>query len=506
VKAFLMHAGQDFDLQRELPANTDALVADLELDTLFGAMALGDAFLRDVAQRAVLLSLDDPAAVLYRQQILQDCLEHPETIREIYALAIEALGAPRTGYFSPLLRSPGSILANSVRILELLVGVLRRLHHLAEQCAGEFRSPGFTQLFATITSELGDDYLGEVESHLQALRFRRGVLIGAELGSDAKGINYVLRRLTNGGPGWLAWLASVGRSPGYSFQIADRDEAGAQALGELRDRGLNLAANAVAQSNDHILSFFGLLRAELGFYIAALNLHAQLSQKGAPICFPVPSAPGQAKLSAKGLIDPCLALKLEGTVVGNDLDADGKTLVMVTGANQGGKSTFLRGVGVAQLTMQCGMFVTAELFSADIRDGLFTHFKREEDASLESGKFDEELSRMSEIVEQLTPNGALLCNESFAATNEREGSEIARQIIHALEESGIKVLFVTHMFELAGGLYAQGRGSDHFLRAERGADGQRTFRLLEGEPLATSYGEDAYARVFGETLDAAVSI
>ena len=111
---------------------------------------------------------------------------------------------------------------------------------------------------------------------------------------------------------------------------------------------------------------------------------------------------------------------------------------------------------------------------------------------------------MSDIVDQLTPNATLLCNESFAATNEQEGSEIARQIIRALQESGIKVLFVTHMFDLAGGLYAQSRATDYFLRAERGADGERTFRLLEGEPLATSYGEDAYARVFGEMLDTAV--
>ena len=68
---------------------------------------------------------------------------------------------------------------------------------------------------------------------------------------------------------------------------------------------------------------------------------------------------------------------------------------MITGANQGGKSTFLRSVGVAQLMMQTGMFVAAQAFSADVRDHVFTHFKREEDAAMESGKLDEELARMS---------------------------------------------------------------------------------------------------------------
>ncbi|EGD50050.1 DNA mismatch repair protein MutS domain protein [Thermoanaerobacter ethanolicus JW 200] len=63
---------------------------------------------------------------------------------------------------------------------------------------------------------------------------------------------------------------------------------------------------------------------------------------------------------------------------------------------------------------------------------------------MKSGKLDEELSRMSDIVDNIKPNSMVLFNESFAATNEREGSEIARQIITALIEKRIKVFFVTH--------------------------------------------------------------
>ncbi len=70
-------------------------------------------------------------------------------------------------------------------------------------------------------------------------------------------------------------------------------------------------------------------------------------------------------------------------------------LVMITGANQGGKSTFLRSIGLAQLMMQCGMFVPAESLSSNVCDGIFINFKREEDATMKCGKLDEELSRMS---------------------------------------------------------------------------------------------------------------
>jgi DNA mismatch repair ATPase MutS len=107
---------------------------------------------------------------------------------------------------------------------------------------------------------------------------------------------------------------------------------------------------------------------------------------------------------------------------------------------------------------------------------------------MEMGKLDEELDRMSVIAGQITPGCLLLCNESFASTNEREGSEIARQVIRALTEAGIRIIFVTHLYDLAERCYAQHDPATLFLRAERQPDGRRTFRLPPGEPLPTSYG------------------
>jgi DNA mismatch repair ATPase MutS len=293
-----------------------------------------------------------------------------------------------------------------------------------------------------------------------------------------------------------------GRRASYSFTIPARDEHGMTSLAELRDRGINLVANALAQSTDHILSFFTMLRAELGFYVGCLNLHEQLVEKGEPTCFPVPVAAEAVAFAARGLYDACLTFHLGSRVVGNDVDGDGKRLAMVTGANQGGKSTFLRSAGLAQLMMQAGMFVPADSFTASVCGGVFTHFKREEDASMTRGKLDEELSRMSEIADTITPGCLLLCNESFAATNEREGSEIARQVIRAMIETRVKVVFVTHLFDLADSIYRQRLETALFLRAERKADGTRTFRLLPGGPLPTSYGEDSYRRIFGVPSEA----
>lgn len=115
---------------------------------------------------------------------------------------------------------------------------------------------------------------------------------------------------------------------------------------------------------------------------------------------------------------------------------------------------------------------------------------------MERGKLDEELDRMSTITDGIAPGGLLLCNESFASTNEREGSQIAREIIRALNEAQVRVVFVTHMYDLAESIHVSGDGRVLFLRAPREHDGSRTHRLSEAAPLPTSYGEDLYRETF----------
>jgi len=478
------------------PTGNDAVLAqDLELRTLWNAMAAGDEFLFEMAKRAVLSSLTDPDAIIYRQHVLADCLEHPEVIRQLYQLAVEALENERTVGGAWFNAGPDQILGRSVRVLKLHADVLRRLRQLGDQQVASFRSEGFTRFFGMLTEELADDYLKAVEQHLGELEFKRGVFESAELGQGLKGRSYVVR--TPREQHWTERLPFGNRPQSYSFTIPPRDENGFRALEKIRGRGINLVANSVAQSADHVKSFFSMLRLELAFYLGCLNLHDTLAGKGEPVCFPEPLPADQPALTAEGIYDVCLTLHLGNRAVGNEVLADGKSLVMITGANQGGKSTLLRSLGLAHLMMQAGMFAGARSFRAGVCNGVFTHYKREEDATMESGKLDEELSRMSAIAGQITRHSILLCNESFASTNEREGSEIARQVIRAMLRKQIRVFFVTHMYDLARSLHDRQPGDALFLRAERKPDGRRTFRLTEGEPLPTSYGEDSYRRVFG---------
>ena len=377
----------------------------------------------------------------------------------------------------------------------MFMDMLRKLRAMAEARAAEFQSRGFTALFAMLRQESDDTYFARVQLHLKELKFSGGILVGAELGRGNEGTNYVLRLERDKRPPWLKRILGKG-PPSHTFHIADRDEAGARALSELRDRGIHVVAKRdrpIHRPRPQLLRH-AANRAGILCRLPESSRQAR-SFGGADVLSPAAALQARQHRATE-IYDVGLALNMGRRLVGNALEADGKSLVIITGANQGGKSSFLRGVGLAQLMMQCGMFVGAESFGAEVCTGLFTHYKREEDPTMRSGKLDEELRRMSEIADTIASGSWVLFNESFASTNEREGSEIASEVVSAMIERGIRVLFVTHLYEFAHAFFVKNRPDSLFLRAERLADGTRTFKLGRGEPQESSHGQDLYHEVF----------
>lgn len=503
MKTFLMHPNRDFDATPPSKQAPIHFAQDLELEVLLNAAAAGDRYVHDVMAAACAGAWEnDIATIRYRQDILKDCLANPAIVRQFYAIAIEPFGRERSWDFSLYGRDASSMVGSGVRTLQSCLEVLRRLRDTCSANAGGFTSQGFRQFFDTLDRDLDDAYLEATDADLNNLTFRKGVLLSARVGDGGKGVGTMLRKPQPRDLSWVQAILTTG-AQSYTLQLHPRDDAGAQAFAELRNRGLSLICDAVYQSAEHVLNFLKALRAELAFYIGCLNLREQLARIGEAVAFPAGSDV-QSGFTCRNLRDVCLALTIGRGVVGNDVDANGKPLVIITGANRGGKSTFLRSVGLAQLMLQCGMFVTAEAFTSSLHTGLFTHYKREEDRTMRSGKFDEELVRMSGIADHIRRRGLVLFNESFAATHEREGSEIARQIVSALLDNEVTVFFVSHMYEFARSFLGDDRVA--FLRAEREEDGARSFRLRAAKPLPKSFGADLYDRIFAPSDEAAVAL
>lgn len=496
MKAHLMFRDADFAPTRSLPSNADQLIHDLDLETLFSAMAEGDELILKVSKIAVLDGLVIPEDILYRQDILADCRGNEEVVREIYGLAVQAVKDRQKLFWFASRGSPARMMSQSPQIIALFMEYLRRLRAIVDANSSNFTSAGWTTLFQVLKRDLSDEYFQQIGEHLRQLKFRDGTLFSARLSFGNTGRNYVLRDPRNTRQ-TIREKLGVGGRKSYSFDIPPRDEAGAKALEDLVNRGVNTAANSLAQAADHLANFFIMLRTELAFYIGCLNLIKRLALIEEPVCVPQPREWSPSRLNFSGLYDICLALRNDRRVVGNDANADGRNLIVVTGANSGGKSTFLRSVGIAMLMMRSGMLVAANSFESSACEALFSHFIREEDTSMKSGKLDEELSRMSVIADELTARSFVLFNESFSATNEREGSEIGRQVIEALLDSDIRAVTVTHLYDLANYFFTSSPQTTLFLKAEREGESGPTYRLFPGEPLPTSFAEDIYQRIGG---------
>lgn len=500
MKTYLLYPGRDFDWSREPIWNEETLIQDLDLDVLYQAMAQEDGFFYNVAKKVVPVSMTDVDEITYRQAVFADCIKNEAVVRTIYALAVEALALEKKSFYWVFSSSASGILHSARDLIAEFVVILRKIRVISDEQVGDFASAGFFRFFSMVSDELNDEYFGTMEQCLRELKLGSGVLMSAKPGTANKGEEYILRKPNERDPNFWHRLFAK-RAPSRAFRIADRDENGARALSELEARGLNHVANALAQSADHIKSFFSMLQAELAFYLGGLNLRQQLIERGMPICFPTARALGHRAHKYEDLYDVGLALKMRRAPIANTADGSGRDLIVVTGANQGGKSTYLRSVGVAQMMLQAGMFVGAGNLEANIVSSILTHYKREEDVSLRGGKFDEELRRMSTIVDHMKKDALFLSNESFSSTNEREGSNIGRQIVDVLLEKKIKVVLVTHLYTLARGLFEELSFPALYLRAERHDDGTRTFKLVEGEPLQTSFGQDLYRQIFGRDLE-----
>lgn len=106
-----------------------------------------------MAKKAVLSSLTDQDTILYRQNIMKDCINNPTIIRVLYDIAVEAIEGKKKTYFGIFTRYPG-VLRDAIEVLQILIGMLKKLRNIADEQADKFGSEGFVSatVFSLITN------------------------------------------------------------------------------------------------------------------------------------------------------------------------------------------------------------------------------------------------------------------------------------------------------------------------------------------------------------------
>jgi DNA mismatch repair ATPase MutS len=276
-------------------------------------------------------------------------------------------------------------------------------------------------------------------------------------------------------------------------------------------------ADRLGQYSDLHGQLFKDLRQALIFYLGAVRFIRQFQKLGLPMCRPQIAPEEERRCVVKDSYNVHLFLRHSGTddgegsaIVRNDIlmgPGPGGHILILTGPNHGGKTTFLQGVGVLHILAQAGCYVPGTQALISPLDHLFTHFPVEEKPESDAGRFGEEAMRLAKIFEQLTRHSLVLLNESLSSTSFGESLYLAQDIVRILRRIGTRAIYSTHLHELANKvdeLNASVPGDSRIISVvsspvetpgqANGNELNRTYKVEARPPLGQSYAREIAAR------------
>ena len=530
-------------------------IRDLGLDDTIRGIACGVKQEHRESIKQILLQLcNDPAVIGYRQDVVNDLLCHPRLVAGLQELlsSIQQLSA-----YS--LSSKDMLALYQVTWwlgeLETYVECIQMAGNLFRQVGGELGSAGLRRVRDAVASIERDEAFRNLARELPAFLSRmRGVLsitIGVNLDPDLRPVEATLISVNDQRFSEAPLLKLLlGQTDEYETVMplhsvpvipSPTNPLGSQRMNPLmlplfRDlsRVMEQVSQPIAQALEKYVHlnrrFLTRLAPELAFYLGAVALFSRIKASGLPLCKPE-LAPREERVCqvengynlnlALHLLDREGRTDLSRIVVKNNVAlGDEGRIIILTGPNQGGKTTYMQGIGLMQMLAQVGLYVPGSRARISPVDNICTHYPTEEDLSKGTGRFGDEAQRLSEIFDRVTPHSLVLLNESLSGTYAGESLYLATDLVRILRRIGARAIFVTHFHELAAqvdALNAESPGDslivsmvssriDPETTAQRTAPGgtSRTYLVVKSQPMGRSYARELAAR-YGISLEQLVN-
>ena len=233
----------------------------------------------------------------------------------------------------------------------------------------------------------------------------------------------------------------------------------------------------------------------LYFYAGMAQYFAQLKERGFDICRPTLLANNERRMIVKNARNPLL-IGTDGDrrrVIPNDISySPDKNMFVITGPNNGGKTTYVTTIGLIQLMSQKGLFVPAESAEVSFVDCIYTHFVSADDITKGEGRYRNELRRIKDILEVATPYSLVILDEPCGGTSYEEGCRQSLVLLDGFHQLGATTYFTTHMHPVATEIETNRFPAAKNLSVESRYDGKKlvyTYKVKEGAS-GKSYGEE----------------
>ena len=527
------------------PALDPQCVRDLELESTLAALTDGRP--RQSAIRKVFLNLSpDPVVIAYRQDVLDDLWHNPEFTNQLEAILPDLSTLELSHISVDRRRSPLQEVAWRLGELEYLVNCVSGLNTLFAGVGGHIRAAGWYSLRDHMAQVVRDpvyqQLTRELPNLLRTIRANVSVTIGVNLDDQFRPVAATLLSVNTQRFTSSTFLDRLLGHSGDDFKglgplhtVPDLP----QGHGPSRNRGRNRDVNPfmdplfsdlaqvldsvcqpIAQALRHYdtlhSGFLSALRDDLAFYLAAVRLMERLRNRGLAVCRPEIAPMTERVCELQEAYNLNLALHQMGQaeaaagIVSNDvhLGDDGR-IGILTGPNQGGKTTYTQMVGLCQILAQTGIWVPATRARISPVDNIYTHFPVEEQVAKGTGRFGDEAQRLSVIFSHGTRHSLVLLNESLASTNSGESLYIAQDIVRVLRRLGARAIFATHLHELAADLDALNASTpgDSLIislvasrRDPSEESPHRSYKIAPGPPLGRSYAREIAAQ-YGISYD-----
>ncbi|MEF3306290.1 MutS-related protein [Paenibacillus sp. GYB003] len=517
---------------------TEQNIFDLGIDQIAQEICSNPHFL-DETKQMLLHFCSDPAVIQYRLDIIEDFVINPALTSYFDDIipVIHKLDSYNDGKFvagADLFRK----MAWHLQTLNVYVECLYKLNSIMKKFRYNIKSKGLRMLDDLIETTLKSAQFQSLAAELPLLNGKlqnmSSVTIGINLDSELRPVEAVFLSVESNPIKKRSILSKflglnsneegyMGISQFHSIAKKDTPTPFENALfddlhGIFKGAFLPILAT-IRQYTSINTRLITSLERELCFYIGMAKYIEKLEALGIQMCKPMIAPIEQRICRIENLVDPILAMKMSErfhgrdaitSIVTNDIEfgPDG-TVFILTGPNQGGKTTYTRSIGLAQVLFQAGCYIPGSKAHMSPVDRIFTHFSLEEKPNIEFGRLGEESKRLADIFEYATRYSLLLLNESLSSTSPGESLYLSIDIVKGIKLLGCRAVFATHLHELAASvdmINSEEEGDGKLISmvscVKRSEDGKatRTYKVVPSPPQGRSFAEDI-ANQYGISLN-----